>query len=315
MLSALARALETIFGAALAPTAALLRPAATLALVAALLLAGRAIVRAIAAWRYGWIPATLVRCPRCGQLAGDPARARCPEGHEVRFPARAIRRLAVPESSARRLARHAYPIVLAAALAAAILAAYLLADIHDLIRPISTITASLAFLFFCSAVCAAGFALRPRPSGAVTRILHAGLAAACFFPALVLALLSRGFEPPVEKEIGSLWTTPTALYVTGGGRARREGPPAVRLDAIMDEVTVPGLGVVWEGLEGFDVLGRRVPWKGAGGATARLLGWWVRPSDRSPGLFRRSLQFVTLEPNHRVRILASRDHVRFVSGP
>src|SRR5512143_1692201 len=112
MLSAFARALETIFGPALAPAAAALAVIATLVLVASIALAGRMIAVAIAAWRHGWIPATM-RCPRCGKIAGDPGSPRCPEGHEVRFPAATLRRVLLPESRARRFVRRAYPFFVA----------------------------------------------------------------------------------------------------------------------------------------------------------------------------------------------------------
>lgn len=315
MLSGFANALETIFGAALVPAAAVLRWTATFCLLAALLLSARSIVRAVAAWRYGWVPGTLVRCPRCGKFASDPGLARCPAGHEVRFPASTLRRLSVPETGARRASRHAYPIVLAVFLGAVTAGGYVLADVSGRARPISTITACLAFLFLCAAICAAGFALRPRPSGAIARILHSALAAACLFPALVLVLLATAFEPPAEHEIGSLWTTPTALYLARGGRARRAGPAAGRLEARTIDASVPGLGIVWEGLEGFELAGRDVPWRGKGGTAARFLGWWFARSDSRPGFFRRSVQIVALEPNRRVRILAARDHVRFVPEP
>ncbi len=315
MLSGLAHALETIFGAALVPAAAVLRWMATLALVAALLLSVRSIVRAVTAWRYGWVPGTLVRCPRCGKLASDPGLARCPTGHEVRFPASTLRLLSVPETGARRASRQAYPILLAVFLGAVTAGGYVVADVSGRVRPISTIMACLSFLFLCAAICAAGFALRPRPSGAIARLLHAALAVTCLFPALVLVLLATAIEPPVENEIGSLWTTPTALYLARGGRAWRAGPAAGRLEARTIDASVPGLGIVWKGLEGFEVAGRDVPWRGSGGTAARFLGWWSNHSGSRPGFFRRSVQMVTLEPNRRVRILAARDHVRFVAEP
>ena len=315
MLSALARALETVLGPALVPAASAFRVAAVLALLAAILVAGAALTRAIAGWRYGWVPAVVVRCPRCGTVAADPGHPACPEGHPVRFPSSTVRRIGVPSTRGRRFVQGLYPAALAAGVCVAAVAAYRAADLDSLSRPISTMTASLAYLFFTGSLAAAAYALSPRPVGLVSRLLHAGLAVACVLPALTLAWLARGFEPPVEREIGSLWTTPAALYVSSGSRARREGAAAERLDAWTVDARLPGFGVFWEGLEGFHAGGREIPWRGRGGVAARFAARWFRPSRSADSLFVHTVQPVALRPNQRVRILATREHVRFAAEP
>jgi hypothetical protein len=315
MLSAFARALETVLGPALGPAASLLRVLAVLTLLAAIVTAGVAMTRAIAAWRYGWTPAVLVRCPRCGKIASDPAVAACPDGHPVRFPASAGRRLGPAPTGWRRGARALYPIVFAAAAGAAAVFLYFGSGVDRTARPVATITASLAYLFFAAALAASAYALSPRPVGGLARLLHAGLAVACLLPAFVLAWLARGFEPAVEREIGSLWTTPTALYVAAGSRARREGAAVERLDALSVDARFPGFGILWEGLEGFHAAGVSVPWRGRGGLAARLAVRWLRPSASADSLFTRSVQTLALQPNRRVHILATREHVRFVPDP
>jgi hypothetical protein len=140
------------------------------------------------------------------------------------------------------------------------------------------------------------------------------MAVLCLAPALVLALLARAFEPAVERDIGSLWTTPSALYVSSGRRSRREAPVVDRLDAITVDAWLPGLGTVWAGLEAFHAAGREIPWRGAGGTSARLAGRWLWSSGGT-GPVRRSVQTLRLEPNRRVRILASRERIRFAPEP
>ncbi|HEY6099880.1 MAG TPA: hypothetical protein VIW03_10650 [Anaeromyxobacter sp.] len=311
MLSAFARALETFFGPALAAAATASRALAALALAA---LAGRAMVRAITAWRYGWISVTVVRCPRCGEVAPDPGAPLCPRGHAVRFPPATLRRLASAHDRACRRSRAAYPIVLAAGVCAAGVAGWWAAHLGSLALPVSTITASLAYLFFAAALGAAALALSPPVRGTVARVFHAALAVLCVAPALVLALLARAFEPAVERDIGSLWTTPSALYVSSGRRSRREAPAVDRLDAITVDAWLPGLGTIWAGLEAFHAAGREIPWRGAGGTFARLAGRWLRSSGGA-GPVRRSVQTLRLEANRRVRILASRDRIRFAPEP
>jgi hypothetical protein len=314
MLSTLAQALETLLGRALVPTASALRFVAALTLVAAVLAAGIAMTRAIAAWRFGWIPATVVRCRICGRVAPDPAVPACPEGHPVRFPASAVRELAAPSRSRRRL-RAAWPVILSGAIGAAAAGLYFAAGPVSLTRPVATITASASYLFFAAALAAASFALAARPVGLFSRLLHAGLMVACVVPALLLAWLAHAFEPPIEREIGSLWITPASLYVSSGSRARREAPAVQRLDAVAVDARLPGLGVVWEGLEGFHAAGVEVPWRGKGGWVARMATRWTGPAPSAGSLFTRSVQSLTLDPNRRVRILATREHVRFVPEP
>ena len=69
---------------------------------------------------------------------------------------------------------------------------------------------------------------RSRPPGrsAAARVVAGMLGAVCLPPALVLLFFTRAADPPRPLVIGTLWQTPTALYVSSGDRARRESDAA-----------------------------------------------------------------------------------------
>jgi hypothetical protein len=208
-----------------------------------------------------------------------------------------------------------YPILLAVGVCGASLAGYRVSGVGQATRPLATIAAAAAYLFFAAALYCFAFSLSPRPHGAGNRILHVGLALACLLPAATLALTARAFEPPPQIEIGSLWITPTALYVKSGARAVHAAAAPSRLEAELIEARLPGFGVVWQGLKALRADGQELPWKGSGGWTARLLGLWSAPSEARGTFLGRSVVAIPLVANHRVKILATRESVRFEAEP
>lgn len=315
MLPRLARAIESLFGGGLASASGFLRGAAGLALVASVAIPLVRAAMSFQAFRYGWETALVVRCPRCRRLVADPEAGACPDGHPVRFPPGAAWR----ERWRRELHRFrrvlaSYRFLLPAFLAVASVVAFRAAGVARVEGPLAAICASAAFLFFAAALALAGFALSPRPRGAPERLVHAGVALLCLGPALVLALLARGFEPPRPRPIGHVWNTPTALYLSSGGRARRVGEAAGRVDAHLVDVRAPAFGVVWQGLAGVSVGPRFIRWRGRGGFVARLLERWASPLSRRGVFLSRSRRPVALPPNVRVWIVSEPGRIRFTAG-
>lgn len=315
MLPRLARAIESLFGGSLASAAGLLRGAAQLALLLAVAVPLVRAALAFTAFRYGWETALVVRCPRCRRLVADPETATCPEGHPVRFPAAA----AAKERWRRRLHRsrrilESYGFVLPAFLAVASVVAFRVAGAARVEGPLAAICASVAFLFFAAAIALSGLALSPRPRGATDRALHAGIAILCLGPAIVLALLARGFEPPRPRAIGHVWNTPTALYLSSGGRARRVGEAAGHVEAHLVDVRAPAFGIVWQGLTGVQAGPRFIRWRGRGGSLSRLLERWAAPLSRRGVFLARSRRSVALPANVRVWIVSEGGEVRFTPG-
>ncbi|HZI65518.1 MAG TPA: hypothetical protein VFF17_03035 [Thermoanaerobaculia bacterium] len=315
MLPRLARALESLFGGGLASAAGFLRGAAQLVLVIAVAVPLVRAALTFTAFRRGWETALVVRCPRCRRLVADPESQTCPEGHPVRFPPAA----AAKERWRRRFHRSrrvlaSYGFVLPAFLALGSVVAFRVAGAARVEGPLAAICASTAFLFFASALALAGLALSPRPRGAADRLLHAGVAVLCLGPALVLALLARGFEPPRPRAIGHLWNTPTALYLSSGGRARRVGEAVGYVEAHLVDVRAPAFGIVWQGFTGLEAGPRFVRWRGRGGSLSRLLERWAAPLSRRGVFLARSRRGVPLPPNVRVWIVSEGGEVRFTPG-
>lgn len=295
-----------------------MRGTAQVALVLALTLPLVRAALSFTAFRYGWETGLVVRCPRCRRLVADPDLRTCPSGHPVRFPAGASAR----ESRRRRFHRlrqavASYRFLLPASVALAALVGYRACGVARVEGSLATLTASAAYLFFAAALAVVALALSPKPRGVSERLLHAGIAAACLAPAMVLGLLARAFEPPRPRAIGTLWTTPTALYVSAGaGRARRAGVPRSEVEALLVDGRAPAFGVVWQGLEGFRSGERVVKWRGRGGLTARTLARWAGPLSRRGVFLARSTQNVALPPNVRVWIVAEPGRIRFTTkGP
>ena len=315
MLPRLARAIEGLFGGALDSTAGFLRAVAHLALLAAVAIPLVRAAISLHAFRYGWETAVVVRCRRCRRLVADPEAKACPEGHPVRFPAGAAARERWRQRfhRVRRIAG-SYGFLLPAFLAIASVAAFRSAGVARVEGSLAAICASASFLFFAAALALAGFALSPRPRGAADRLLHAGIALLCLGPALALALLARGFEPPRPRPIGHLWATPTALYLSTGGRARRVGEPAGRIEAHLVDVRAPAFGIVWQGLTGVDAGPRFVRWRGRGGSVGRFLERWAAPLSRRGVFLARSRRSVPLPANVRVWIVSEPSGIRFTPG-
>ncbi len=315
MLPRLARAIESLFGGGLASAAGFLRGAAYLALLAAVAVPLVRAALAFFAFRHGWETALVVRCPQCQRLVADPELDACPDGHPVRFPAgsAAKERLRKRFHRFRRIAA-SYGFLLPVFLAVLSIVAFRASDVARVEGPLAAISASAAFLFFAAALALAGFALSPRPRGAADRLLHAGIALLCLGPALLLALFARGFEPPRPRPIGHLWNTPTALYLSAGGRARRVGDSALEVEAHLVDVRAPAFGIVWQGLTGVQAGPRFIRWRGRGGSVSRLLERWAAPLSRRGVFLARSRRTVPLPANVRVWIVSESGQVRFTPG-
>jgi hypothetical protein len=314
VLSRLAQAVESLFGGGLRPAALLLRVAAEAALVVAVAWPLLRAARSFSAYRHGWETAIVVRCPRCRRLVADPDVRACPAGHAIRFPPGAAEREKVRRRFhrvQRAAASSGFLVPLALALVA--IAGFGTIGVTRLENPLASLTASIAYLFFAAALALAGLALAPRGRGWSERILEVSTALLCLAPALVLGLLSRGFEPPRPRQIGNVWSTPTALYVSTGGRARRVGEAASEVEAQLVDARAPAFGIVWEGLSGFRAGTRTVPWRGRGGTLARLLERWSAPLERRGVFLQRATRSVPLPPNVRIWIISTPEGIRFSS--
>lgn len=314
MLPRLGEALEGLFGGGLAPAAGFLRAAALVALGLAVALPLLRFVLSFTAFRYGWETALVVRCRKCRRLVADPEARRCPSGHPIRFPPGAAGR----ESRRRRFhalrrAGASYGFVLPISVGLAAIAGFRACGVSRVEGSLATIAASSGYLFLVASLALASLALTPAPRGVTERVLQAGIAAACLLPAIVLSLLARAFEPPRPREIGSLWSTPTALYVSTGGRARRLGDPRAEMEALLVDARAPAFGIVWQGLEGFRSGSRVVKWTGRGGWTARLLARWAEPLSRRGVWLATSKTTVPLPPNARVWIVSEPGRIRFTT--
>jgi hypothetical protein len=314
MLPRLAQAIEGLFGDALRPAAGLLRAAALVALLAAVTLSLIRAARSLRAFRLGWENALVVRCPRCWRLVADPDLQTCPDGHPIRFPAgaadRELRRRRFHRLS-RVVASSAFVIPILIALGAA--AGFRMTGVLRMEGSLASLTASVAYVFLAASLALAGLAGSARRRSWMERVLLAATSILCLFPALLLSLLARGFEPPGPRTIGHLWSTPTALYVSSGGRAHRVGEPASEIDAELVEVRAPALGIVWEGLARFRAGDRVVEWRGRGGNLARLFERWAAPLSRRGVFLERSTRSLFLPPNVRMWIVSEPGRIRF--GP
>ena len=311
----LAQAIESLFGEALRPTAGLLRATAEVALVAAVTFSLYRAARTFRAFRLGWENALVVRCPRCRRLVADPDLPTCPDGHPVRFPAGAADR----ESRRRRFHRISRVVassafVVPALIALGAAAGFRMTGVTRMDGSLASLSASVAYLFFAAALALAGLATSAQYRGWMERALLVATSFLCLFPALLLSLLARGFEPPEPRTIGHLWSTPTALYVSSGGRAHRVGEPASEIDAELVDVRAPALGIVWQGLARFRAGDRVVEWRGRGGTLARLFERWAAPLSRRGIFLQRSTRSLFLPPNARMWIVSEPGRIRFGSA-
>jgi hypothetical protein len=311
MLPRLAEAVEKLFGGSLSQAAGFARGLATITLVVAVTLPLLRAAFSFIAFRYGWEEASVVRCPRCRRLVADPESPVCPSGHPVRFPPWA----AVRESYRRRWhglrrAVAGYRFLLPAAVAVVAALAFSGFGVARMEGPLAGLCASIAYLFFVAALALAALAASLGRRGAPERILLTTIAAGSLLPAIALGLLAGAFEPPRPREIGSVWTTPTALYLSTGGRARRVGGPGTEVEALLVEARAPAFGVVWQGLEALRVGGRVIRWRGRGGFTARVLSRWANPLSRRGVFLARSSLTVRLAPNEKVWIVSEPGRIR-----
>ena len=315
MLPRLAQAIESLFGEALRPAAGFLRAAAVVALVAAVALSLLRAARTLRAFRLGWETALVVRCPRCQRLVADPDLRACPSGHPIRFPPGTANR----ESRRRRFHRlsraaASFAFVGPALIALGAAAGFRMTGVARLEGSLASLTASIAYLFLAAALALLGLTLSSRSRSWTERALLASTSVLCLFPAFLLSVLARGFEPPEPRTIGHLWSTPTALYVSSGGRGHRVGEPASEIDAELVDVRAPALGIVWEGLARFRAGDRVVRWRGRGGTLARFFERWAAPLSKRGVFLQRSNRSLFLPPNVRMWIVSEPGKIRFGSG-
>jgi hypothetical protein len=209
-----------------------------------------------------------------------------------------------------RRAAQAYPFVLLLALAVSAVIGFAVLRVGRVETPLATIAASLAFLFLLALLYAVSQVLEARGEGLLSRAFHGGLAALLLLPVLILSMLARSFEPPERQVLGHFWSTPTALYMSGGGRARRVGPAAGRVEAHLVEARAPAAGLLWEGLKSFRIGDVDVPWKGKGGGTARWLNRWAEDASEQ-GTLVREVRVIDVPPNLRILIVKKGGEVEF----
>ena len=309
----LARAIEGLFGPSLAAAAEALTALATILLVAGIAIPLLHAVLSYHAWRHGWETARVVRCRRCGRLAADPEAPVCPSGHPVRFPPGAARLEALKRRfPGWRSTAAAYPMLFSLLVCALAVGGYATLRVGRLDSPLASMAAALSYVFFAALLYAASYALSPRWRGWTTRVFHTALAAALLLPVFLFASLSRGLEPPEREVLAHFWTTPTAVYLSSGGRAKKVAPAAAEVTAVAVEAHLPAVGVVWEGLQGFRIGEEEIAWKGSGGRMARWLAPWA--ADSSPArdvALLRSARRVPLSPNLKIEIVKERGRLRF----
>ena len=179
--------------------------------------------------------------------------------------------------------------------------------------PLAAMAGSAGYVFFAASLLLAGVALSPAATSAVSRILSATLAALGLAPALVLLFFARATDPPLPVVIGSVWQTPSALYVSSGGRGRREADSAEPVEAEIVEARSGLFGLSQQGLAGFRAAGRTIPWRGEDGISSRLAARW--PQALSGPLFSvtRTVRSVEMRPNERLWILRGPAGVTFTN--
>jgi len=180
--------------------------------------------------------------------------------------------------------------------------------------PIAAMSGCAGFLLFAAALLLAGAAASSGEQGPAPRILAVSLGALVLAPAAVLLFFSRAADPPKPVAIGSLWRTPTALYVSAGRRCSREGDATGVVEADLVEARSALFGLSRQDLAGFHAGGRVIPWRGAGGFGARLAARW--PEALSGPLFsvRHARRDIPLPTNDRFWILSGPDGIAFVDA-
>jgi hypothetical protein len=305
--------IDRLLGPALLPLAALAGvAAAALAAVAVGLALWRAFL-AFGTWRYGWEEAPVVRCPVCGALAADPENPLCGNGHPVRFPpgARvraAWRRTLRPWSGAIAALQTVACLLLAIAAAAT----WLVAGTSARRLAAAALAGGLASLVASGAVLAALAAIAPGGRGIASRVLHLAVALLLCLPAAALSVLSSALDSPEPRIVGSLWSTPTAVYVEGArGKGRRLGGAAPKAVARIVEVRLPGAGALWQGVSRIEAGGASARWRGERGLSARLLGVVAAPETSSTAFVRERAVDLELPVNRKVWVVRRGEKISF----
>jgi hypothetical protein len=313
VLPSLAEWIDRIFGPSLAPLAALLRLAAAVAVALAVAAALLRAFWALGAWRYGWEEAPVVRCPACGGVAADPDHPTCPAGHPVRFPPGA----ALGADWRRRSARWRGVLAgvrgtTALLLAAAAIAAWGLIGPGARRLAAAVLPAAAASLLFSGAIFALLGAISPARRGVVGRLLLLQLAAVLAVGALPLALVASAVDSPEARIVGSVWATPTAIYLEADrGEGIRAGPAVARAEARIVELRLPGGGPIWQGLAEVRAAGASTKWPGERGVPARLLGSMAAAADSPTAFLRERWETLELPVNRKVWIVRRGEHLRF----
>lgn len=319
MISAAARVFERLFATVLVPAAGALRAVAWIAFAVVLAAAIAQAARVFRAARHGWETATVVRCRKCGAVATDPRDPRCANGHAVRFPPGAAEREDRRRAVGGRIAFPAAGILAvasAAAITAGVVAAAQAFRIADVRAPaLAAAAGACGFLLFSAGAVALLRASSTAPRGALDRGASAAAGAFAIFPAILLLALARAADPAPPRTIGSLWATPTALYVADGGKARRAhrvlpaGPASIAADIVVAQC--PLFALRWTGLAGFAAGGAGIPWSGSGGSRARLVA--RLPSRTLFPFFTvdETRVVVATPPNARIWIVRSADGILF----
>jgi len=169
--------------------------------------------------------------------------------------------------------------------------------------PLASLAGCWGYLFFAASLLFSVVALAPAGRSAAARVVAGMLGAVCLPPALVLLFFTRAADPPRPLVIGTLWQTPTALYVSSGDRARRESDAAAPVEADLVEARSAIFGLSRQGLAGFRSGGHAIPWRGDGGLGSRIAARW--PAALSGPLFSvgRTSRPIEMRPNERVWIL------------
>ena len=204
----------------------------------------------------------------------------------------------------------AYPAILSLGLAASAVAVYLLLRVGRLRSPLAAIAACLAFFFGLALLYSLSQALSPDWNGWFSRALHGAMAGLLVLPLVLFGSLSRSFEPASRRVIGHLWTTPTAVYLSTGGRARRVAPAAGHAEAYYVEARAPRRGVLWQGLRACGWA--TVETRGKGREGFARAGWTGGRRSREHGAARSGSTRSGPPPQREVSIVRERQELKFL---
>jgi hypothetical protein len=204
----------------------------------------------------------------------------------------------------------------AAAIATAVVVAARAFRIADVRAPaLAGAAGASGFLLFSAGAAAFLRASSTAPRAALDRGASGLAGAFVIFPAMMLLALARAADPAPPQTIGSLWATPTALYVANGKEARRAhrvlpaAPASIAADVVVAQC--PLFALRWTGLAGFAAGGTEIPWSGSGGSRARLVA--RLPSRTLSPFFTvdETRVVVATPPNARIWIVRSAGGILF----